>query len=140
MTLSACIKKARTFLRESGIDGEIIAADGRNRKPHLNTCRDGWRSLRLYLLMSPRWTFGIPGIVLATIGLASLAAAILGFVPAAWLGVVHIFSTVTTVIGYQAILLAIFAKFIAIESSLRPPATKFYIFCKPGAPWSTSSF
>lgn len=104
-----------------------LSPDGRNRKPHLNTCRDGWRSLRLYLLMSPRWTFGIPGIVLATIGLASLAAAILGFVPANWLGVVHIFSTVTTVTGYQAILLAIFAKFIAIESSLHPPATKFYI-------------
>ena len=103
-----------------------LSPDGRDRKPHLSTYRDGWRSLRLYLLMSPRWTFGIPGIALATLGLASLAAAILGVVPPAWLGAVHIFSTVATVIGYQGILLAVFAKFVAIESGLHPPATKFY--------------
>ena len=103
-----------------------LSPDGRDRKPHLSTYRDGWRSLRLYLLMSPRWTFGIPGIALATLGLASLAAAILGGVPPAWLGAVHIFSTVATVIGYQGILLAVFAKFVAIESGLHPPATKFY--------------
>ena len=104
-----------------------LSPDGRERKPHLNTYRDGWRSLRLYLLMSPRWTFGIPGVVLATLGLASLAAAILNLIPPAWLGVTHIFSTVTTVLGYQAILLAVFAKFIAIETSLHPPATRFYM-------------
>jgi len=104
-----------------------LSRDGRGREPHLSTYRDGWRSLRLYLLMSPRWTFGIPGIVLATLGLASLGAAALNVVPVEWLGIAHIFSTVTTVLGYQAILLAVFAKFIAIESSLHPPATKFYM-------------
>ena len=104
-----------------------LSPDGRGRDPHLNTYRDGWRSLRLYLLMSPRWTFGIPGLVLATIGVASLAAAILNFVPPGWLAVIHIFSTVATVLGYQAILLAVFAKFVAIESGLHPPATKFYM-------------
>lgn len=109
-----------------------LSRDGRGREPHLSTCRDGWRSLRLYLLMSPRWTFGIPGIVLATLGLASLVAAILNVVPVEWLGVAHIFSTVATVLGYQAILLAVFAKFIAIESSLHPPATKFYMLQNRG--------
>lgn len=109
-----------------------LSPDGRNRKPHLKTYRDGWRSLRLYLLMSPRWTFGIPGIILATMGLGALAAATLNLIPAAWLGLVHIFSTVSTVLGYQAILLAIFAKFIAIESSLHPPGTKFYLLQNRG--------
>jgi hypothetical protein len=33
---------------------------------------------------------------------------------------------VATVLGYQGILLAVFAKFVAIESGLHPPATKFY--------------
>jgi Glycosyl transferase family 2 len=103
-----------------------LSPDGRGRKPHLSTYRDGWRSLRLYLLMSPRWTFGIPGIILAMLGLISLAAAILGLVPPGWEGVAHIFSTVAAAIGYQAILLAVFAKFVAIESGLHPPATKFY--------------
>ena len=109
-----------------------LSRDGRGREPHLSTYRDGWRSLRLYLLMSPRWTFGIPGIVLATLGLASLGAAILNVVPVEWLGVAHMFSTVTTVLGYQAILLAVFAKFIAIETSLHPPATKFYMLQNRG--------
>ena len=104
-----------------------LSPDGRDRKPHLSTYRDGWRSLRLYLLMSPRWTFGIPGLATAAIGGATLAAAILGFVPPTWLGIAHIFSTVATVLGYQGILLAVFAKFVAIESGLHPPATKFYM-------------
>lgn len=109
-----------------------LSPDGRDRMPHLKTYRDGWRSLRLYLLMSPRWTFGIPGIVLSMLGLGALAAATLNLLPASWLGGVHIFSSVATVIGYQAILLAVFAKFIAIESSLHPPATKFYMLQNRG--------
>lgn len=104
-----------------------LSPDGRGREPHLHTYRDGWRSLRLYLLMSPRWTFGIPGIVLAALGLASLAAATLNIIPPGWLATAHIFSAVATVLGYQAILLAVFAKFVAIESGLHPPATKFYM-------------
>jgi len=109
-----------------------LSVDGRDRKPHLKTYRDGWRSLRLYLLMSPRWTFGIPGLVTTSAGLAALAASVLGYIPSEWMGVAHVFSTVATVIGYQAILLAIFAKFIAIESSLHPPATKFWMLQNRG--------
>ena len=109
-----------------------LSPDGRDRKPHLSTYRDGWRSLRLYLLMSPRWTFGIPGIVLATLGFASLGASILNLVPPECMGFAHVFSTVATVLGYQAILLAVFAKFVAIESSLHPAATKFYMLQNRG--------
>ncbi len=109
-----------------------LSPDGRGRKPHLKTYRDGWRSLRLYLLMSPRWTFGIPGLTLVTLGLAAMAAAVLGFIPDRWITVANIFGSVATVLGYQAILLAIFAKFIAIESSLHPPSTKFWILQNRG--------
>lgn len=109
-----------------------LSPDGRDRKPHLKTYRDGWRSLRLYLLMSPRWTFGIPGLLLTTVGLAVLATSMLGFLPHAWLEISRVFATVTTVIGYQAVLLAIFAKFIAIESSLHPPSTKFWMLQNRG--------
>ena len=38
-----------------------LSPDGRDRAPHLRRYRDGWRSLRFYLLMSPRWFFGYPG-------------------------------------------------------------------------------
>jgi glycosyltransferase involved in cell wall biosynthesis len=45
-----------------------LSPDARGRRPHLRWHRDGWRSLRFYLLMSPRWFFGIPGLVLPLIG------------------------------------------------------------------------
>src|SRR5262249_22436690 len=34
-----------------------LLPDGRSRPPHLRTWKDGWRSLRLFLLFSPRWLF-----------------------------------------------------------------------------------
>lgn len=43
--------------------------DKRDRKPHLNTWRDGWRHLRFLLLFCPKWLFFIPGAVLFTVGL-----------------------------------------------------------------------
>ena len=47
--------------------------DGRGRKPHLRTWRDGWRHLRLIFLLAPAMTFLIPGGLLAAAGLAGLA-------------------------------------------------------------------
>lgn len=47
-----------------------LAKDGRNRPPHLNTWRDGWRHLRFLLLHSPRWTFGYPGAAMILFGAA----------------------------------------------------------------------
>lgn len=43
--------------------------DGRDRKPHLRSWRDGWRHLRFLLLHSPNWLFLYPGLVLAIIGI-----------------------------------------------------------------------
>src|SRR5687767_10394655 len=41
-----------------------LAPDGRSRRPHLRTFRDGWRHLRFLLLFSPRWLFLYPGVIL----------------------------------------------------------------------------
>src|SRR3954463_12043259 len=39
--------------------------DGRRaHAPHLRTFRDGWRTLRFFLMYSPRWLFLYPGLVL----------------------------------------------------------------------------
>ena len=46
-----------------------LKKDGRNRKPHLNTWRDGWRHLRFLLIYSPRWLFLFPGMLLTFVGL-----------------------------------------------------------------------
>src|SRR5262245_15591681 len=38
--------------------------DGRkSRGPHLKTFHDGWRTLRLFLVYSPRWLFRAPGLI-----------------------------------------------------------------------------
>src|SRR5580692_1358319 len=46
-----------------------LAKDGRSRKPHLRSFRDGWRHLRFLLLFSPRWLFFLPGLALLIVGL-----------------------------------------------------------------------
>src|SRR5690606_15981664 len=40
----------------------------RSTRPHLRTFRDGWRTLRFFLLCSPRWLFLGPGLALLFIG------------------------------------------------------------------------
>ncbi len=52
--------------------------DGRTaHRPHLRTFRDGWRTLRFYLLQSPRWTFLFPGLALGAVACAQSMLAIL---------------------------------------------------------------
>jgi glycosyltransferase involved in cell wall biosynthesis len=50
-----------------------LSPDAEGREPHLNTWRDGWRSIRLLLLYSPKWLFLYPGLVLLTLGIAGMA-------------------------------------------------------------------
>ncbi len=51
-----------------------LSPDGRDRPPHLNSFRDGWRHLRFLLLYSPAWLFLYPGAFLVLAGgLLSLA-------------------------------------------------------------------
>jgi glycosyltransferase involved in cell wall biosynthesis len=45
-----------------------LVPDGRTRRPHIRTWRDGWRTLRFFLLYSPRWLFLYPGAVLMFVG------------------------------------------------------------------------
>jgi glycosyltransferase involved in cell wall biosynthesis len=106
-----------------------LSPDGRDRAPHLRSYRDGWRSLRLYLLMSPRWFFGIPGAVLLVIGVA--ASLWLAPGPRIALGVTFdyhtlIYAIAAIVLGYQSLLFAAFAKLMAVETGLHPPVTKLW--------------
>ena len=53
--------------------------DGRKaHTPHLRTFRDGWRTLRFFLMYSPRWLFLYPGIVSDLLGVVGYAIAIAG--------------------------------------------------------------
>jgi glycosyltransferase involved in cell wall biosynthesis len=50
--------------------------DGRNRRPHLRSFRDGWRHLRFMLMCSPMFLFMLPGLFLMLLGLAAIPAAV----------------------------------------------------------------
>ena len=58
--------------------------DGRRaHPPHLRTLRDGWRTLRLFLLYSPTWLFLVPGGLLTGAGILGYALALPGEKPPA---------------------------------------------------------
>ncbi len=93
-----------------------LSRDGRSRRPHLRSWRDGWRHLRFLLLFSPRWLFLIPGMVLLiaglTIGIAAGPTAPPGVPPTTVLDDL-VAASAMTVIGFQAILFAVFTKVYA---------------------------
>jgi glycosyltransferase involved in cell wall biosynthesis len=98
--------------------------DGRKaHTPHLRTFRDGWRTLRFFLLFSPRWLFLVPGLLLVAIGLVGYALAL----PAVHvLGVTFdahtlLFASLVIICGYQSLMFALFAKVFAASQGLLPP-------------------
>ncbi|MBU0517529.1 glycosyltransferase family 2 protein [bacterium] len=66
------IKAAKAKLKMTEIP-ITLHPDGRNRPPHLNTFRDGWRHLRFILMYSPKHLFGYFGTVLFLAGAALFA-------------------------------------------------------------------
>ena len=48
----------------------VLWPDKRGRPPHLRSFRDGWRTLRFFLLYAPNWLFLFPGFLMAVFGLA----------------------------------------------------------------------
>jgi glycosyltransferase involved in cell wall biosynthesis len=64
--LEMVVKSTISHLRITEVP-TILHPDGRGRPPHLRSWRDGWRSLRFYLLLSPEGLFLYPGLLLATL-------------------------------------------------------------------------
>lgn len=46
----------------------ILHPDGRNRRPHLKTFKDGWRHLRFLLIYSPKFLYLVPGALSFLVG------------------------------------------------------------------------
>lgn len=87
--------------------------DGRDRKPHLNTWRDGWRHLKFLLLFSPKWVFLYPGILLSTFGLTLFAILLNTDIQIANINLsIHtmIYSSSLFIIGIQLFSFYIFSK------------------------------
>jgi len=97
--------------------------DGRtSHGPHLRTFRDGWRTVRFFLMYSPRWLFLWPGLLLVAAGGLGYAVALPGVqIGAARLGVhTLLVASLAVLLGYQSILFAIFSKTFAVTAGLMP--------------------
>lgn len=98
--------------------------DGRGGEPsHLRTFRDGWRTLRLFLLCSPRWMFLVPGIGLTLIGAICGALAMAGIKLGRATLDVHtlLVASLMFLVGLQTLMLAVFARTFAVVAGLKPP-------------------
>jgi hypothetical protein len=116
------IRAAQTGARTAELP-ITLRRDGRKGRPsHLRTFRDGWLTLRLFLLYSPDWLFMAPGISLAVLG---LLGSVLSFsavhVGNATLGIhTLLVSSLLILIGAQCCFLGIFAHTFAMVKGLRP--------------------
>jgi len=101
--------------------------DGRkSHGSHLKTFRDGWRTLRFFLIYSPRWLFLHPGILLVLLGLLGYGIAMPGVTIKGITFDAHtlLFASLAILLGYQSIIFWIFAKTFAISEGLLPADPK----------------
>jgi len=104
-----------------------LSKDAKDRVPHLRTYRDGWRSLRFFLTMSPHWVFTLPGLVFLLAGLVGCVVLFPGPVRLGDITLDYhtlIYASAAVVIGYQGLLLGTFAKLMAAETGLHPHLTR----------------
>ena len=97
--------------------------DGRKaRAPHLRTFRDGWRTIRLFLICSPRWLFLVPGVALILLGMIGYGIAMPGVTFNGITFDAHtlLFASLAILCGYQSIIFAIFTKTFGISEKLLP--------------------
>lgn len=97
--------------------------DGRkSHPPHLRTFRDGWRTLRFFLMYCPRWLFLIPGFLLLAAGLAGYGIAMPGLTLLGATFDAHtlLFASLAILLGYQSVFFALFTKTFAISEGLLP--------------------
>lgn len=107
--------------------------DGRkSHAPHLRTFRDGWRTIRLFLLYSPRWLFLMPGFLLLALGAFGYVIALPGLTLGGVTFDAHtlLFASLAILCGYQLIIFAIIAKTFAISAGLLPADPRMDRFFK----------
>lgn len=97
--------------------------DGRGRPPHLRSWRDGWRHLRLLLLLSPRWLFLYPGLALLALGISLTTALYLSPLRIGQVGLdIHsmLYASASAILGLQLCLFALIARVSAQNAGLLP--------------------
>jgi glycosyltransferase involved in cell wall biosynthesis len=100
-----------------------LSPDAEGRQPHLNTWRDGWKSMRLLLLYSPKWLFLYPGLFLFAVGIAGMAWLIPGNRSISGVGFdvsTLLYFSLAVIIGLQAVFFFLTARWFAITEGLLP--------------------
>ena len=105
-----------------------LSPDGRGRPPHLNTWRDGRRSLLLYFSSMPSGLLLYPGILLMVLGL--IGGSILAMTPIVVFQVhldVHtlLYCGAAVLLGFQLITYSVILRFLMIAAKLIPPQPRF---------------
>jgi hypothetical protein len=105
----------------------VLHKDGRSRKPHLRSFRDGWRHLRFMLLYSPRWLFLMPGLFLFLAGLFLGSILLTGPVMIGQIGLdtnTLLVCAMSMLVGFQLVSFATYSKIYAISHGLLPQDPK----------------
>src|SRR6267378_6287204 len=116
--------------------GEVpitLHPDGRkSHPPHLKTFRDGWRTLRFFLMCSPRRLFLLPGLTLVVLGIAGYTVAMPGMTIGRMTFDAHtlLFASLAVICGSQSMLFALLAKTFAITEGVLPPDTRIDRFAR----------
>jgi hypothetical protein len=100
-----------------------LSPDGRSRRSHLRTWRDGWRHLRFLLMFSPRWLFLYPGVLLFSLGAVALAAIAIGPVTIGHVVLdIHtmLFAGGAMIAGVQMVMFSLIVKTAAAADGLLP--------------------
>nr|WP_249146159.1 glycosyltransferase family 2 protein [Bradyrhizobium diazoefficiens] len=102
---------------------------GRAGPSHLNTWRDGWRHLRLMLLLSPRWLFVYPGLLLTFMGAAGVALMLTGPISVAHRPSFDIPAFIvaagTLLVGLQSISVGVVVQHFEVTYRLLPKLERF---------------
>jgi glycosyltransferase involved in cell wall biosynthesis len=100
-----------------------LSPDAEGREPHLNTWRDGWRSIRLLLLYSPRWLFLYPGSFFLLVGAIGMAWLLPGNRSIGGVGFdvsTLLYFGLAVVVGLQAVYFFLTARWFGITEGLLP--------------------
>jgi glycosyltransferase involved in cell wall biosynthesis len=118
MILKACVFGAR--ISQVPI---TLWPDGRkSHPPHLRTVRDGWRTLRFYLMYSPKWLFLYPGLLSVLLGCLGYSVALPALTVRGLTFDAHtlLFASLAILLGYQSIWFAVSTKLFTIGEGLLP--------------------
>lgn len=104
----------------------VLHPDGRDRRPHLRSFRDGWRHLRLLLMLCPLWLYLIPAGAMIVAGLCLMAWLTPGprAIGAVTLDVhTMLLGAICLIVGYQTLWLWAYAKIFGWTCGLLPRST-----------------